>query len=108
MPQWADHMFVRAALGILSAQGVSAIRLGAAAVTRLTLSPKEAAGTIGVCENTFRTWMREEGLPYYRIRGKILIRVDELLEWIGKHQETPGRATARVDEIISGLRVVER
>ena len=77
-------------------------------MNRLTLSPAEVSAQLGVGETTLRAWMREEGLPYYRIRGKILIRVDELLEWIGKHREFSGPETAeRVDKIISGLRVVE-
>ena len=57
------------------------------ALNRLTLGPGEAARALGVSENTLRRWMREERLPYARVGGRILIRVDRLLDWIDVHQE---------------------
>ena len=69
---------------------------------RLTLGPKEAARALGVCDNTVRRWMREGGLPYSRYGGRVLIRVDRLLDWIDQHEENPRE---RVDEL---LRLVGR
>ena len=40
---------------------------------RLALRPKEAAEALGVGERTLRGWMRDEGLPFARVGGAVLI-----------------------------------
>ena len=71
---------------------------------RLALGPKEAAASIGVSETTLRRWMVEEHLPYARIRGRILIRVDKLLAWLDEREERPGIEVADIVSLVEAVR----
>ena len=74
---------------------------------RLALGPAETAKALGISENTLRHWMRERGLPYSRIGGRILIRVDELLKWVSSHREQPGEEPeSQVSSILDAVRSV--
>ena len=64
---------------------------------RLALGPAEVAVAIGVSETTVRRWMVEEGLPYSRVGGRILVRVDRLLGWLDSHQDS----SCDVEDIVS-------
>ena len=76
---------------------------------RLTLSPDEAANAVGVSPTTLRMWMREEGLPYYRIKGRVLILVEELKSWIRTHKDAPENTLReRVDSIIRQVSVLKQ
>ena len=70
--------------GSLRVSGREAAGAGLARpVDRLALRPKEAAEALGVSEKTLRKWMRDEGLPYLKPDGAVLIPRQELLEWMG-------------------------
>ncbi len=69
-------------------------------VPMLALSPDEAAKALGCSDSTMRMYMREEGLPYARVRGRVYIRVDELHRWLEERREVP------VNEVADTLRLV--
>jgi excisionase family DNA binding protein len=70
---------------------------------RLALRPKEAADALGVSDRTLRSWMRNDGLPYFQIDRGILIPVAGLKQWMA-HQLTQRTATDDlVDEILKDL-----
>jgi excisionase family DNA binding protein len=67
----------------------------------LALSPAEAAGSIGVSESWLRVQMRQGGLPFSRVGGRVLIQPRKLAEWLDRHEErneeTVKRAMAVAD-----------
>ena len=70
---------------------------------RLALRPKEAAEALGVGERTLRGWMRDEGLPFARVGGAVLILRKDLEHWIEQRVDTSERVSAIVDEILDDL-----
>lgn len=71
--------------------------------SRLALRPAEAAELLGTCTRTLRRWMQHEGLPYFRLGGRVLIPVDHLKEWMAGRVESGRRVDALVDEILEDL-----
>ncbi len=72
-------------------------------VDRLALRPKEAAEALGVSLGTLRKWMRDDGLPFMRLDGVVLIPRSELGEWMATHIADERRADAYAAEILDGL-----
>jgi len=70
---------------------------------RLALRPKEAASALGVSERTLRTWMQDEGLPFARVGGVVLIPSRELVHWIEQRLTTSERIDGLVDEMLAEL-----
>jgi excisionase family DNA binding protein len=68
---------------------------------RLSLRPKEAAAALGVSDRTLRTWMRDEGLPYLRLNGVVLIPRAGLDKWFAARISAEHRAEALADEILN-------
>ena len=56
---------------------------------RVALSPKEVAKTIGCSDSTVRRYMKEEGLPYSRVLGRVYILMPDLVGWLESHKEDP-------------------
>lgn len=75
---------------------------------RLALGPREAAAALGVSPSWLRRAMREHGLPYSRVAGRILIRRDELLRWLEAHRERSARAAAEIRLVDDLLARVQR
>ena len=70
---------------------------------RLALRPAEAAKALGVCLRTLRNWMRDEGLPYLRVDGVVLIPRDGLGEWMTSRVENEHRADELADDMLNDL-----
>ena len=70
---------------------------------RLALRPKEAAAALGVSDRTLRTWMRNEGLPHFRLHGTVLIPTADLREWIVARIQSKRTTDDLVDEILRDL-----
>lgn len=70
---------------------------------RLALRPKEAAIALGVSERTLRIWMRDEGLPFARVGGVVLIPRGELEHWIANRVALGERIDCLVDEMLAEL-----
>ena len=70
---------------------------------RLALRPREAAAALGLSDRTLRKWMREEGLPYLRVGGVVLIPRGQLEEWMVGRVEWEGRSDALASEILDGI-----
>lgn len=82
-----------------NSDAVNSIRL----FERLALRPKEAAAALGVSLGTLRKWMRDDGLPFMRLDGVVLIPRSELGEWMSAHIDDERRADSLVAEILDGL-----
>ena len=70
---------------------------------RLALRPKEAAEALGVSDRTLRKWMRDEGLPYFRVDGAVRIPVGKLEEWIADRLSSQRRSEDIAEEILAEL-----
>ena len=70
---------------------------------RLALRPKEVAQAVGVSEKTLRKWMRDDGLPYLRLDGVVLIPRGQLEAWMAARVDTENRSTVLAEEILDGL-----
>ena len=70
---------------------------------RLALRPKEVAEAVGVSEKTLRKWMRDDGLPYLRLDGVVLIPRGQLEAWMAARVDTENRSTVLAEEILDGL-----
>lgn len=70
---------------------------------RLSLRPREAAEALGISDRTLRTWMRDEGLPYLRLNGVVLIPRAGLDKWLAERVSAEHRAEALANEILSEL-----
>lgn len=70
---------------------------------RLALRVTEAADALGVSERTLRRWMRDEGLPFARIGGSVLLPVADVRGWLSERVESDQRAEALADEVLLGL-----
>ncbi len=71
---------------------------------RIAVSPSELAIAIGRAESTVRAWMRDQGLPYSRIGGCVLIHLAQFERWLFEHQEGPTMAIdLEVDQIVDGV-----
>ena len=73
-------------------------------LSRIAVSPSELAKAIGRAESTVRAWMRDQGLPYSRIGGCVLIHLAQFERWLFEHQEGPTMAIdLEVDQIVDGV-----
>ena len=73
-------------------------------VERLALRPVEAASALGISERTLRTWMRDEGFPFFRVdNGVVCIPVADLREWMADRVESSHRCDAIVAEMLQDL-----
>lgn len=70
---------------------------------RLALRPGEAAKALGISDRTLRTWMRDEGLPYARVGGAVLIPCAQLEAWMAARTDHEQRASALAEEILDDL-----
>ncbi len=70
---------------------------------RIALRPREAAASLGVSERTLRKWMRDDGLPYLRLDGVVLIPRGQLEAWMATRVDTENRSTVLAEEILDGL-----
>ncbi len=71
---------------------------------RIAVSPGELARAIGRAESTIRAWMRDQGLPYSRIGGCVLIHLARFENWLLEHQENPRMGTdAEVGRIVDDV-----
>ena len=70
---------------------------------RLALRYPEAVKALGVGERTLRKWMREEGLPYFRVGGVVRFPVAELREWMAEHMASSRRTDEIAEEILREL-----
>ena len=71
--------------------------------TRLALRPSEAAAALGVSERTLRKWRCDEGLPYFRLDGAVLIPRAELERWMAERVTSRETADQIAEEIIREL-----
>ena len=70
---------------------------------RITLRPAEAADVLGVSERTLRKWMRNEGLPYFRLDRIVRIPQAELTQWLAERINTDQGIDNLVGEILDDL-----
>ncbi len=70
---------------------------------RLALRPGEAARALGVSDRTLRKWMRDEGLPYLRVGGAVLIPRAQLEKWMAERVTGEQQTDALVEEILDGF-----
>ena len=52
---------------------------------------------------TLRKWMRDDGLPFMRLDGVVLIPRSELGDWMAAHIDAERRADSHAAEILDGL-----
>ncbi len=70
---------------------------------RLALRPSECATSLGVSERTLRRWMREEGLPFFRVERGIFLPVAELEAWMTQRLESQHTTDELAEEILRDL-----
>ena len=70
---------------------------------RIALRPVEAAAGLGVSMRTLRKWMRDEGLPHFRLDGVVCIPVTELREWMAERMVSSHQADTIAAEILHDL-----
>jgi len=70
---------------------------------RLALRPNEAADALGVSSRTLRKWMRDDGLPFLRLEGVVLIPCAGLERWMDERMEQDRRADAIATEMVETL-----
>ncbi len=71
---------------------------------RIAVSPGELARAVGRAESTIRAWMRDQGLPYSRVGGCVLIHLPQFEKWLLDHQESPRPSLdAEVDKVVEGV-----
>ena len=69
--------------------------------SRIALRPAEVAKSLGISERTLRKWMRDEGLPSFRLGSVLRIRVSDLEKWIDERIEVKQSLDELVDEILN-------
>ena len=70
---------------------------------RLALRPRAAAEALGVSDRTLRKWMRDDGLPYVRLDGVVLVPRAGLEQWLAARVDADHRTDALASEILDGL-----
>lgn len=70
---------------------------------RLAYRPREAAELLGVSERTLRKWLRDDGLPFLRLDGVVLIPRGPLEEWMAARVEAERRTDRLAEEILDGI-----
>lgn len=57
-------------------------------IEKITMSPLEVAKMLGVSRATIYTMVREEQIPHFKVRGKILFNRDVIMAWTrGEYEE---------------------
>ncbi|MCP4245183.1 MAG: helix-turn-helix domain-containing protein [bacterium] len=54
-------------------------------------------------DRTLRKWMHDDGLPFLRIDGCVLIPCGQLEEWLAERVESEHRTEELVGEVLDGL-----
>jgi excisionase family DNA binding protein len=57
---------------------------------KVTLTPLEVSRMLGVSRGTIYTMVREEEIPYFKVRGKILFNRDVIMAWTRGEVEADG------------------
>lgn len=57
------------------------IREGGLKLERITLTVREVAEMLGISTTTVYTMVREEELPHFKVRGKILFNKEKIIQW---------------------------
>ena len=70
---------------------------------RLAFRPPELAALLGVSPRTLRRWMRDEGLPYLRLDGVVLIPRASLEDWMTERASDERRRDRVAAEILESL-----
>lgn len=53
---------------------------------KITMTPLEVSQMLGVSRATIYTMVREDEIPHFKVRGKILFNCDVILAWTkGEH-----------------------
>ena len=69
----------------------------------LDLKGLSAYSSLGV--PTLRDYLRSGGLPYFKLKGKVLIRLSEFNRWIESFRVEPGQALDDlVNDVIESLK----
>jgi excisionase family DNA binding protein len=64
---------------------------------------RQAAPYAGVCDRTFREWLKN-GLPHYRLStGTILVAYRDIDAWLEKFRVDENEADSIVDQIMQDL-----
>jgi len=71
--------------------------------TRLALRPAECADSLGITEKTLRKWMRDEGLPFFRMHRGIFIPRSQLETWMTQRLESQRTTDQLAQEILRDL-----
>jgi excisionase family DNA binding protein len=70
---------------------------------RLALRPKEAAEALGISERTLRKWMRDEGLPYFRVDGAVCLPTAEVEQWMLERTASQPTSDEIAEQILQDL-----
>ena len=70
---------------------------------RLALRPREAAAALGVSQRTLRKWMRDEGLPYFRVDGAVRLPTAELERWMLERTGSERKTDEIAEQILRDL-----
>jgi excisionase family DNA binding protein len=72
-------------------------------VGRIALDQQEVAACLGVDARTVRKWMRDEGLPYFRIGGVLRFPLTDLEKWMKERGACEQSMDERVEEVLRDL-----
>ncbi len=74
-------------------------------MTNRTFTVKAFSEWSGISVRKIRDLLKEESnpLPHFRVRGQILIRYDEYLDWLENYRVQPVRSNEEIDKITSKL-----
>lgn len=60
---------------------------------KITLTPLEVSKLLGVSRATIYTMVREDQIPHFKVRGKVLFNRDVIVAWTkGEHEHEPEQA----------------
>lgn len=58
-------------------------------IKKITMTPLEVAEMLGISRATVYTMVREEQIPHFKVRGKILFNCDVVTAWTKGDYEQP-------------------
>ena len=70
---------------------------------RIALRPKEVAKALGISDRTLRKWMRDEGLPSFRVGDSVFIPSADLQHWMQERISSEQVAEEIAGEILRGF-----
>lgn len=85
------------------ASGSEALAIGRRAPERIAYRPPELAALLGISGRTLRKWMRDEGLPFLRLDGVVLIPAAMLDAWLAERVSAERRAETLAAEILDDI-----